>query len=384
MMVLPLAIEFIPGFQPIPLPLPVLMLEILLVAGFLLHLIPMNLALGGGFMAGIYGLIGHKTGNPHAQRFATHQTQLLPLLISFTITQGIVPLLFIQLLYGPLFYSSSILMAVPWLALLLVMGIGYYLSYTLIYKHEAFNAKSPLLSPLLSIGISLLFCLVAYLFTSNLQLMTQPQHWIKLYQASPVGLNVYYDPSIWPRLLHTLIAAIAVTGLGMGCFGLYWLKRDTDYGTWLLQKGSIIYASHTLMQFVFGSWYLMSLPRPQMKLFMGGDPISSVAFMGALVCMVISLLFAFLNYAKPTALKFFLSLIPGLLTVVGMVVMRHMLRMATVASFYATTVATVKPQWGTLAIFLTLTVGLIVYLIWLTGVVIKVIHQPEASPSVLS
>ncbi|HMO23392.1 MAG TPA: hypothetical protein PKC98_20715 [Candidatus Melainabacteria bacterium] len=44
-------LALIPDYQPIPLPAPVWLLQLLLVLGFFLHAVPMNVVLGGGFVS---------------------------------------------------------------------------------------------------------------------------------------------------------------------------------------------------------------------------------------------------------------------------------------------------------------------------------------------
>ena len=109
----------IPSYQPIPFPAPFVVLEVLLVLGFFLHLIPMNISLVGGFVSAICLFIGGENADSFYSRIGKQLAFSLPIFTSFAITQGIVPLLFIQLLYGPLFYTSSILMGSYWISIVL-------------------------------------------------------------------------------------------------------------------------------------------------------------------------------------------------------------------------------------------------------------------------
>jgi hypothetical protein len=112
--------DFMPDFQPIPLPAPVWLLKIILVVGFYLHAIPMNVALTGGFIAALFILYARRRQHEYARRIGYALAFSLPFFVSVAITQGIVPLLFIQLVYGPLFYTSSILMALPWMMMIFI------------------------------------------------------------------------------------------------------------------------------------------------------------------------------------------------------------------------------------------------------------------------
>jgi hypothetical protein len=128
----------IPDPDPIPLPAPAELLTFLLVLTFLLHLVPMNFVLGGSLLM----VLSYARARSAADEKARHHRRLIevlarafPAAIAFTITLGVAPLLFIQVLYGQLFFSSSILMAWPWLGVIGLLLLGYYAAYWHTYRH---------------------------------------------------------------------------------------------------------------------------------------------------------------------------------------------------------------------------------------------------------
>ena len=74
------------------------------------------------------------------------------------------------------------------------------------------------------------------------------------------------------------VASVAVTGLAMGCFGLYWNSREHAYGQWLIKTGAGIFSAVSLLQVLIGGWFLMSVPRAHMMNFMGGNPYGTAVF----------------------------------------------------------------------------------------------------------
>ena len=88
----------------------------LLLLTFLLHLVPMNLVLGGALLALV------DTSDRRIPRRARDTarsaafTTALPTLIAATITFGVAPLLFLQVLYGRAFFGSAVLMAWSWIS----------------------------------------------------------------------------------------------------------------------------------------------------------------------------------------------------------------------------------------------------------------------------
>jgi len=59
--------------------------------------------------------------------------------ISLTITTGVAPLLFIQLIYQQYFYTATILLAPIWLGMLVLLTVGYYAAY--LYKFRGAPAR---------------------------------------------------------------------------------------------------------------------------------------------------------------------------------------------------------------------------------------------------
>ena len=68
----------------------------------------------------------------------------LPVMIALGINMGVPPLLFLQVVYGNLFYSSSVLMAVYWILIIPLLILAYYGTYIHIFRY----GKSPWFSKL--------------------------------------------------------------------------------------------------------------------------------------------------------------------------------------------------------------------------------------------
>ena len=67
----------------------------------------------------------------------------LPVFLPATITLGIAPLLFVQVLYGQFFYTSSIVMAWPWFLVLVFLTLAYYGFYYVSYRGGRPGAAEP-------------------------------------------------------------------------------------------------------------------------------------------------------------------------------------------------------------------------------------------------
>ena len=102
----------IPNPDPVGLPAPAWLLQFLLVFTFILHLLAMNFLVGGVVFMGI-ALRRSSRSEPFA-KLGERLSRALPPTMAMTITLGVAPLLFLQVLYGQAYYTTSDLMAWPW------------------------------------------------------------------------------------------------------------------------------------------------------------------------------------------------------------------------------------------------------------------------------
>jgi hypothetical protein len=372
------------GYQPSPFPAPHWLMETLLVVGFFLHAIPMNVTLMGGLVSAVLLWQGKNKPDSYELRAGKKLASALPIFTTAAITNGIVPLLFLQILYGPLVYSSSILMATPWMSILLLVVLGYYGLYIFNYGQKKLGEKSPWFL----LASSLLFLVVAFLFTNNMTLMLLPEKFLSLYQASRWGGSLNWgDPTVVPRYLHFILAAVAVTGLTMGCFGLYEKKRDLGYGNWLLKMGAGLFLGVTLLQTLVGPWFLTSLPLPVQQHFFNPADIFGVSktglskvanhlFLTSLGLDLIALASMGIAWAKQSSAAFMTGTVSAVLLIAAMSEMRHLVRVFSTQAVLNPAAHPAEPQTLILGIFLVLFVALIGYLAWLAKVVMKSYQSP--------
>ena len=154
--------------DPNPLPAPYWIFEVLLLVTFFLHILAMNCMLGGATLA-----LVAKWG-PGKRKNRDHMfsdiTKKLPVLMPAVITLGVAPLLFVQVLYGQFFYTSSIIVAWPWFFVLFLLASAYYGFYFVSYRNERQSGKAGLV-----LLLSVVFVLIiAFVFNNNLALSQTP------------------------------------------------------------------------------------------------------------------------------------------------------------------------------------------------------------------
>jgi len=357
----------VPNPDVLPLPAPVWLLEFLLVFTFIAHVVPMNILFGGGFLAAISHLLAKK--DARHERLARRISVLMPTVIAFTVTLGVAPLLFLQVLYGQLMYSSSILMANAWFWVIPIVIIFYYLAYLLRFKWDSLAG----LRPLLAWVIAILIATVGFIYSNNFTLMLRPETWGAHYFANPSGGQLNWtDPTLYPRYLHMLFGALAVAGLWVMILGVRGKSGDAEWSRWAVKYGAKIFMHGTLMNVLTGFWFFLVLPSRVRLIFMGGNTTATAVFFVAMLATVAAWLL--INKAS-RAENFRSPAIVGSVVLLGvialMAVMRHQVRIAYLEPYFKLEQLQSSPQWGPFVMFgITLVVGLVL-VVWLIRAVLR-------------
>ncbi len=353
----------IPDPDPIGLPAPVSFLKTLLIITFALHVVPMNFALGGGFIATVSHFIGRKRHHAYHLMLSQSLSRTLPIAIAFTITLGVAPLLFLQVLYGQYFYASSILMGWPWLTIIVLLILGYYGFYLYAFRWESLKERQ--LRVVLTSAV--LLVVIGFIFSNNMVLMLTPERWMPMYQEDAHGLYLDVDePTLYPRFLHFFVGSLALAGLLVSVHGMSKLKSDRDYGRWSIRYGVRWFLYPTLLQIAVGSWFLLSLRRDVGLKFMGGDPVATMYFVIGLSFLIIAivLMFLALNAERPQWLA---SAGIGSTTVVllMMTLMRDFVRDAYLKPYFDASRFSVQPQTAVLVLFIVLLLVSLAVITWM-------------------
>ncbi len=376
--------SIIPNYQNLPMPAPAWFLEVLLVLGFFLHAVPMNVSLGGSLLAPIFLFFGRNNHDSNIYQLGRRLAYSLPVFISFAVTQGIVPLLFIQLLYGPMFYTSSVLIAVPWISVLFLLLVSYYITYIVIYRYlnisekpkSAADAKAATLLLVGFIG----FLFVAFMFTNNSTLMLTPQKWLAMYMAHPTGINLNMgEPQLLARYSHFVFASIAVAGLAVAGLGAYRVNNQDEFSKFAIKLGSAIFLGVSLIQIPVGVWFLFSIPHEFMLNFMGHDAVSSLVFAVSMFLALLALLAGSLASFSGSVKAYYAELTLGLAVVLAMIVSRHELRSFYLHDLIKPELIPVKMQWDLIIIFSVTAIGLIYYFYWLSHLIWNALGQKKSA-----
>jgi hypothetical protein len=322
----------------------------LLMLTFPLHLLLMNAVLGFSAVS-LYARL--KEDEIHV-RLAHELARALPILIAFTINFGVAPLLFLQVLFGNLFYTSSVLMAVYWLSVPFILIVAYYAVYFYDFRFTILG-KSGMLPIALALAI---FLALPFIFTSNMTLMLEPQQWTAYFNNRGGTILNADSRVVWPRYLHFITGGMAVGGLFVAVFGTIKGKRDPLLGELAVSIGMNLFTALTLLQILVGFWFLISLPLPVRSLFLGGS-MNSTALFGA------GLLFAFLVLAAGFRRRVFMSAALTVPLLYVMVFMRDDVRTGYLKPFFTPALLKVEPQYSPLILFAVTLIGGICTIAWM-------------------
>ncbi len=248
----------VPKDIPLPLPLPEGILVFILILSFLLHILFINLMVGGGILTFWYELRGTK--NKDYDQLAREIANTITVNKSMAVVLGVAPLLSINVLYTLYFYSSNALTGNLWISVIPWVTVAFLLVYLHKYTWERLADNKTLHLSILGAGV-FSFLLIPFIFLTNINLMLFPEKWGVIHGFT----DALILPNVFPRYFHFITACLAITGL----FLAFWFGRKkfkTEGKFEKLSKKEIKKQMLTLaliatgVQFIFGPLLFLTLP----------------------------------------------------------------------------------------------------------------------------
>jgi hypothetical protein len=346
-----IGIDIIPAPDPLGYPVPVWILQSLSYFTLTLHLLAMNFTIGGSIIL-LWSLFSKNHDNKDIGRFFGAG---LPLGVSYIVTLGIPPLLFVQVLYGQFFYSSSLLIGSFWIQVIPVL----LLAYTGYYYHKFLRDTRPRYQWFVVIASLILLLYIGFIYVNNLTLAMTPEKWSDLYKAYPGGGNLTHgEPTIHPRLLLFLSGAFAAAGIALIWRGAKYIKWGYDEaGKKSQQKGFKIFLISIPVWIIAAAGVYFSRPDDISAMLSLAN--SKLLFGIGIISTVIAIIFSFLAVGKRSYIFPFISSMGIFGAVISMVIFRDMVRIHELSPGFDLSMIPVNNQWGMFAIFMaTLVIGL--------------------------
>ena len=339
---------------PVPDAIPVapLWFEILLLLTFILHLMVMNTMLGSAVIA-LAASFRKKLKSDDLHRGISKK---LPIVIAFTINTGVAPLLFVQVLYGHLIYTSSVLTAVFWLSVVALLMALYYGAYLNSYRARG---RGDINRMVLSLTVFAMLC-IGFIIINNLTFMVSPEKWSQYFDNPRGTLINLTEPSLYPRFLHFVAASIAVGGLAvahLAAWGKTGGDKDPNGG---IKTGLQWFAVATVCQVPIGTWFLFSLPARITGLFTGGSLPSTLLLAAGITCGAAAVWFAVKKRLWPSTLS-------AMAAIAVMATVRHLVRIAWISPFFKSADLEITSQYSPLFLF----IFVLLFVLGLTGYILK-------------
>lgn len=248
----------VPRDIPLALPLPEWLLVALLVVSFLMHIIFVNLMLGGTILTLWCQIRGLKDKDYH--NLAHEISRTITVNKSLAVVMGVAPLLSISALYATYFYTATSLTGGMWIAIVPLVTVAFLLTYLNKYTWHLLDKNKPLSIAIIATATAL-FLFIPLIFLVNVNLMLFPEKW-----GTVKGFfSALLLPNVLPRYLHFIFASMAVTGLFvfwyMGRksyrFETYF-ERLTRYD--VKKKAYSLTLAATVAQFIMGPLVMLTLP----------------------------------------------------------------------------------------------------------------------------
>lgn len=301
---------------------PVVM-QLLQVLTWALHILFVWVSVGGLF----YAVYGFTRKDENHKRLANAMLELSKVSVSLAIVLGVAPLLFYQVIYDPLWYTSANLSAAWYMMSILFLIIGYYLIW-----FAYFSRKKSQLATLFSIGGVIFLLLVGFIIhVVNYQSLF-PEKWVEWYTSGGTTMNHsgwnIYAFNIFRYLSLLVFPAIAVIGVFMMLYSWYFGKRedfDKGYLNFAANLGAKLALYGGAAWIVFHILHIITLPSDWNA---KGSLFTIFSVVGLLICAGI------IYMAQRDPIKMAVpSLLGGVLATLLIAVFREYLRVASTARF---------------------------------------------------
>jgi hypothetical protein len=329
-------------------PAPLLLVDALHGLTFVLHTAAMNVMVALAFV-----LATARRDETDLQRTAAG---LLPAAFSLTITLGVAPLLFLQLVHGERFYASSIQMAWPWIGVLFVLMAAYYAAYAAAGRLETGRPAARALRVLPLAGL-LVF---SFVLAANVSLSEHPE--VLAAQPAP-GWNLALGATNAPlRWAHEILGAVAVGSLALFVLGAMRRRTEAAGAAALERRGLAILLGATAVVVVLGIVQVLARPAD-----VGGGRAGASLGVGVLLGLALPLL-AWRHARRPGRRSLGLVLGVALLLLVAKTVLRMAIRARRLEAAGGVEPPAVHTDVGPIVLFGVGLVALVICLAWLVRV----------------
>jgi hypothetical protein len=267
------------------------LLDLLLLFAFLLHLLAVNVVVGGGVVATWAAWTGRRGGRggsqqppaPWQRTLSVEFGRLLPIAALVAVVLGIVPLLLLQRRYGPLLPTVLILLPTAWLTIVALAAAGY-----VGYGPRA-TTKVARAVRWGSVAVALA---TAWIATADIALISRPDLYAAVSRGDWSVHALMGSADVWPRFFHFLVGSLALAGMTVGLFGEIRSRSGDALGVAMREWGVRMFVGATVVQLAVGLWYLSSLPAQVTELLLDANAPDALLLAAGISFGIIAILAA--------------------------------------------------------------------------------------------
>jgi hypothetical protein len=337
--------------DPMGLPFYGVVFQVLMVLTFALHIFFINIVVGALLLA----LLGRFSSAEYMQRLARTLAKVATISLSVAVVLGVAPLLFVQVIYDPFWYSANLLSAWWAMLFLLLVMLGFLAAYGsyLVGKERAGAIRLAGLA-----SFAMIVAAGSIIHMLNMESL-RPEMWGEWYTAgNQLATSGWaFKAFSVSRFGHFIVPSAINAGIFLMLYSWYLTGKpgtNRDYLDWVATLGGKITRVSLVVQAGFGLWWLFAVPGNLNFLVNPG-------FHLGVTIAVVALAALFWATAAPQRRAPVAALI-SFIAVLAMSISREALRMAYVGIFdYSIYDYPVQIDWGSTILFLaTFVAGLVI------------------------
>ena len=304
-----------------------------------LHFFAMSLLLGTATIT-LWSSLRNRWGGASAVDFS----RLFPAATAATVTLGVAPLLFLQLVFPRQVYAASIVSGWFWLSIIAAVILAYYAFYRSSFSAQRTGLANHTMLALATCGL----IYVSLVYSSVFSMAEQPTLIRSLYVKNQSGL--VWNPALGGyalRWLHMVLGALTIGGFFVGFMG----KDHPEVAA----TGKVAFMVGMAAAALAGIVYLISL----------GSVFKALMHSPAIWALTSATLLSLASLHFFSKNRFWISGTTLFLSVFGMVYVRHTVRLLKLAESFDPSSWRIAPQWSPFLLFLVCFLIMLAALAWM-------------------
>ena len=239
---------------------------ILGVVTWALHIAAVQVMLGASTMT----LWGALSSNQNKRRLAQSMLPISKFMLSLAVLLGIAPLLFVQVIYDPFWYTSNVLSAWWVIGFIGILTVAALLNMFFNNRNPSLGTTQKTVCPGSMVMSIVLLLVVGFIMHVLTYQMLSPEKWMEWYAPNGVidaSGRTLHDYSL-PRFLFFISLSVPVLGAVLVGYRRYYQPRladdsvnmTADYLNWVGNLGQNLIVVGGVISVVIGAWWMNSLP----------------------------------------------------------------------------------------------------------------------------